>query len=84
MSILSSLSSYPEWLPEDRFVEQVFVRLIQSKFDLFGFAPLETRAVEPLPRLLAKGETDKEIYLLRRLQDAGDEPDTGVGLQSNP
>ena len=80
MSMLSTLSGYPEWLPEDRFVEQAFVRLIQGKFELFGFAPLETRAVEPLPRLLAKGETDKEIYLLRRLQGAGDEPDTGVGL----
>lgn len=80
MSMLSSLSGYPEWLPEDRLVEQAMVRLIQSKFELFGFAPLETRAVEPLPKLVAKGETDKEIYLLRRLQAAGDEPDTDVGL----
>jgi histidyl-tRNA synthetase len=80
MSILSSLSGYPEWLPEDRLVEQAFVELIQSKFELYGFTPLETRAVEPLPVLLAKGETDKEIYLLRRLQASENESDQGVGL----
>jgi hypothetical protein len=34
----------------------------------YGFMPLETRAIEPLDKLLMKGETDKEIYLLRRLQ----------------
>lgn len=80
MSALSSLSGYPEWLPEDRFVEQTFVRLIQNKFELFGFAPLETRAIEPLSVILAKGETDKEIYVLRRLQASSDEMDKGIGL----
>jgi histidyl-tRNA synthetase len=32
---------------------------------------IETRAVEPLADLLRKGETSKEVYVLRRLQDAG-------------
>ena len=73
MGMLSSLSGYPEWLPEDRLVEQAFVKLIQNKFELFGFAPLETRAIEPLSVILTKGETDKEIYVLRRLQASIDE-----------
>jgi len=80
MGMQSSLSGYPEWLPEDRIVEQALVRSIQQRFELFGFAPIETRAIEPLSVLLAKGETDKEIYVLRRLQAAEDEPDKTVGL----
>src|SRR5204863_5417552 len=48
-------------------------------FELHGYASLETRAVEPLDQLLRKGETSKEIYVLRRLH--GDESsDAGVGL----
>lgn len=80
MSVLTSLSGYPEWLPEDQFVVQSFTRLIQQKFELYGFAPIETRAVEPLNVILAKGETDKEIYTLRRLQAAEDEAGKDLGL----
>src|SRR5690606_18974920 len=38
-----------------------------------GYAGIETRAVEPLESLLSKGETSKEVYLLRRLQADPDE-----------
>src|SRR5918997_1787650 len=55
-------------------VEQRLLDGIREQFELFGFAPIETRSVEPLDQLLAKGETDKEIYTLRRLQAEGDEP----------
>jgi len=80
MNMLTSISGYPEWLPEDRLVEQSLISLVQSKFELFGFAPIETRAVEPISTLLAKGETDKEIYILRRLHTPDDEPDQDIGL----
>jgi histidyl-tRNA synthetase len=36
--------------------------------------------VEPLDRLLSKGEIDKEVYVLRRLQADADASDAGVGL----
>jgi len=50
-------------------------------FELYGFASLDTRAVEPLETLLAKGETSKEVYLLRRLQaDEADSSDSRLGL----
>jgi histidyl-tRNA synthetase len=78
--MLTSVSGYPEWLPENRLVEKSFINLVQSKFELFGFTPIETRAIEPISTLLKKGETDKEIYLLRRLQAAEDEPDQDIGL----
>ena len=49
-------------------IEQHCVDRLRSAFELHGFAPLETRAVEPLDQLLRKGETSKEVYVLRRLQ----------------
>jgi histidyl-tRNA synthetase len=74
------LSGFPEWLPEQRLVEQELLDRIRARFELHGFVPIETRAVEPLDQLLAKGETDKEIYVLRRLQAEPDSDDAGLGL----
>ncbi len=73
------LSGFPELLPSQRFVEQHVVATLSRTFELHGFAGVETRAVEPLDQLLSKGETSKEVYVLRRLQ-AGDEGDSGLGL----
>ncbi len=42
---------------------------LRRTFELHGFAGIETRAVEPLDQLLRKGETSKEVYVLRRLQE---------------
>lgn len=70
------LSGFPEWLPEGRLVEQHVLDVLRRTFELHGFAGIETRAVEPLDQLLRKGETSKEVYVLRRLQEeAGAEPD---------
>jgi histidyl-tRNA synthetase len=80
MGMLNSLSGYPEWLPEDRLAEQLFIKTIQAKFELYGFTSLETRSVEPLEVILSKGETDKEIYCLRRLQAIEGEADKSIGL----
>ncbi|HEX3900405.1 MAG TPA: ATP phosphoribosyltransferase regulatory subunit, partial [Mycobacteriales bacterium] len=75
------MSGFPEWLPRERLIEQHVVDTVREVFELHGFASIETRAVEPLDQLLRKGETDKEIYLLRRLQaEAKSDPDAGLGL----
>src|ERR687894_3013055 len=75
----SPLSGFPEWLPDDRAVEQHVLDSLRRRFELHGFAGIETRAVEPLDQLLRKGETSKEVYVLRRLQaeegDRGDDRD---------
>ncbi len=55
----------------------MLARLAET-FELHGFAGVETRAVEPLEQLLTKGETSKEVYVLRRLQAEGG--DSGIGL----
>ena len=64
----SSLSGFPEWLPAGRIVEQSFLDVLRTTFELHGFSGIETRAVEPLAELARKGETSKEVYLLSRLQ----------------
>jgi histidyl-tRNA synthetase len=77
------LSGFPEWLPAQRIVEQQLVDRIRRRFELHGFAPLETRAVEPMDQLLRKGDTSKEVYVLRRLQadpEASDAETSALGL----
>ncbi|MBD3688763.1 histidine--tRNA ligase [Nanchangia anserum] len=69
MENLVSLSGFPEGDLEATIVENFVVSTLQRTFELHGFARLSTRAVEPVKELLAKGETSKEIYLLRRLQE---------------
>ena len=76
----TALSGFPELLPAQRFAEQQVLRTLAATFELHGFAPLETRAVEPLDQLLRKGETSKEIYVLRRLQESSSEGHAGLGL----
>ena len=78
------LSGFPEWLPDGRIVEQHVLDVLRRTFELHGFAGIETRAVEPLDQLLRKGETSKEVYVLRRLQEevgaAGDDRAGQLGL----
>jgi histidyl-tRNA synthetase len=75
------LSGFPEWLPDGRVVEQHVLDTLRRTFELHGFAGIETRAVEPLDQLLRKGETSKEVYVLRRLQEEGDGDRSGqLGL----
>jgi histidyl-tRNA synthetase len=74
------LSGFPELLPEQRFVEQQVVDTLRRTFELHGFAGIETRAVEPMDQLLRKGETSKEVYVLRRLQETDAGSDSGIGL----
>lgn len=78
MARIAPLSGFPEWLPEQRIVEQRVLERIAHVFELHGFASVHTRAVEPLDRLLSKGETSKEVYVLDRLQAGeGETPASG-------
>ncbi|SCL33599.1 histidyl-tRNA synthetase [Micromonospora nigra] len=82
MSKPTPISGFPEWTPAQRMIEQYVLDRIRHTFELYGFAPLETRAVEPLDQLLRKGETSKEVYVIRRLQADADAPggDDQLGL----
>ncbi len=74
------LSGFPELLPGPRNVERAVIASLSETFELHGFANIETRVVEPLDRLAKGGEIDKEIYVLRRLQAAEEDADSGLGL----
>lgn len=80
MKSISKLTGFPEWLPEDRMVESALIQIMQQRFELYGFVSLETRSLEPLDILMAKGETDKEMYTVRRLQAESEDSDSKLGL----
>ncbi len=61
------VSGFPEYLPEVRLVEQQWLDHIRRVFESYGFCSVETPSVEELDVLSAKGEVDKEIYVLERL-----------------
>src|SRR4051794_9473203 len=75
------LSGFPEWLPAQRIAEQQLLDRLRRTFELWGFASIETRSVEPLEQMLRKGEIDKEVYVLRRLQ--GEDADGAGGGAAN-
>ncbi|SES00920.1 histidyl-tRNA synthetase [Pedococcus cremeus] len=75
---VTPISGFPEYLPAERIVEQYFLDVIRETFELHGYPSIETRAVEPVDRLLGKGgDADKEVYGVTRLaadedEDAGE------------
>lgn len=75
------ISGFPEWLPEIRMVEQQWLDHIRKVFESYGYASIETPAAEEIDVLTAKGETDKEIYTLTRLQaDEQESKEARIGL----
>lgn len=81
---ITPISGFPEYLPAQRIVEQHFLDVIRETFELHGFPSIETRAVEPVDRLLGKGgDADKEIYGVTRLADRSEQrtdSDAELGL----
>lgn len=76
-----AISGFPEWLPEMRALELSWLDHIRRVFESYGFVNIETPAVEEIDVLLSKGETDKEIYALSRLQaDERDKSDARLAL----
>ncbi len=75
------ISGFPEWLPEQKIVENRLLAIIREEFERHGFAQIETPAVENRDILSAKGVIDKEIYGLSRLAAAeGEDPSTDLAL----
>lgn len=68
-----SIAGFPEWLPQERLVEQKWFDHIRRIFESYGYCNIETPSVEELDVLSAKGEVDKEIYVIERLHKDPDE-----------
>ena len=76
-----AISGFPEWLPEVRLVEQQWMDHIRRVFESYGYCNIETPSVEELDVLRAKGEVDKEIYVLERLhKDDDDESEARLAM----
>lgn len=74
------MSGFAEWLPEQRIVELQWIDEIRRTFESYGYCSVETPSVEEIEALLARGETDKEIYIIKRLQGGEDRSDARLGL----
>lgn len=76
-----SIAGFPEWLPEERLVEQKWFDHIRRVFESYGYCNIETPSVEELDVLTAKGEVDKEIYVIERLhKDENDKKEARLAL----
>lgn len=62
------MSGFMELLPEDQLAFNAMYDTIRKTYELFGFAPIETPAIELSEVLFAKGggETEKQIYEITR------------------
>ncbi len=79
----ASIGGFPEYTPIQQRQAQMLLDQIRRTFELHGFTPIETPAVERLEVLLAKGgDTDKEMFLLKRLDDEADAGKTEGGRDS--
>jgi len=77
----NKIAGFPEWLPEERLVEQRWFDHIRRVFESYGFCNIETPSVEELDVLTAKGEVDKEIYVIERLhKDENDRSEARLAL----
>lgn len=61
------ISGFPEWTPAQRLKELEVLDTIRRVYELYGYASLETAAVEKVEVLQAKGVEGKELYGLERL-----------------
>ena len=76
-----AISGFPEWLPEERIVELQWFDHIRRVFESYGFCSIETPSVEALEAITAKGEVDKEIYVLNRLHaEDGEDKEARLAL----
>ena len=59
-----TLSGFMELLPEKQQKLEKMMEILRKTYSLYGFAPLDTPAIEDAQILLAKGggETEKQIY----------------------
>jgi len=73
----SDISGFPEFLPNEQIAFNRVISKIRERFESYGFAPMDTAAVERVSTLLAKGN-DNEIYGLYRLADENSKKDLGL------
>ena len=66
MAKITPISGFPEWLPEQKILEDKIVNTIRAIYEAHGYTPIETRSVEHMSILASKGDINKEIYVIQR------------------
>ena len=63
-----TLSGFMELLPQKQAKLEQMMNILRNTYSLYGFAPLDTPAIEDAQILLAKGggETEKQIYRFQK------------------
>jgi histidyl-tRNA synthetase len=75
------ISGFPEWPPNVRLQEERFLNVIRQQYQLYGFTPIETPAVERWDVLTAKADMHRQIYLVSKPEEgADDDADSRFGL----
>lgn len=74
------ISGFPELLPEEEISLQRMMERIRRQYELFGFSPVETPAVERWNVLNAKGGIQRQIYSVGRPSDGAEEGDDSAEL----
>ena len=80
---ITPISGSPEFLPAQRIVEQHFLDVIRETFELHGFPSIETRAVEPVDRLVGKGGDADTGVDDHALLARGGREDVAVGVEGS-
>ncbi len=74
-------SGFPEFSPAAQIAFEQMKNTINIVYTKYGYAPLETPAIERVETIAAKGIGDKEIYALRRLQAEEGEGEINLALR---
>jgi histidyl-tRNA synthetase len=61
-----------DWLPQETFLRQKLIRLIESHYQLYGFQPIDTPVMENIEVLQGKGGGENE-KLMFKVEKRGDE-----------
>jgi histidyl-tRNA synthetase len=75
---IEPVSGFPEWLPGARLVEDRFLAIIRQQYQLYGFTPIETPAVERLEVLTSKGGLQRQIYTVGKPEEGKADADLGL------
>jgi histidyl-tRNA synthetase len=75
---IEPVSGFPEWLPGTRLAEERFLAIIRQQYQLYGFAPIETPAVERLEVLTSKGGMQRQIYTVGKPEEGKADADLGL------
>src|SRR5437773_845933 len=65
---IGPLTGMRDWLPQETLLRQRLMETISSVYQLYGYLPIDTPAIEDLEVLLGKGGDENENLLFKILK----------------